>query len=130
ATDVGQAIIQNAGDSKIGVVVHAEHFSVHATDDDHVLWNNYYEYQFSQHDAIDFYITATDLQNEILTAQFEHYLGVKPRVVTIPVGSVHELKYPDKKRRPYSMISASRLASEKHIDWLVRAAIIAKQSVP
>ncbi|KIR10347.1 glycosyl transferase family 4, partial [Staphylococcus gallinarum] len=39
ATDVGQAIIQNAGDSKIGVVVHAEHFSVHATDDDHVLWN-------------------------------------------------------------------------------------------
>lgn len=130
ATKVGQAILQNTGDSKVGVVVHAEHFSVNATDDDHILWNNYYEYQFGNHANIDFYITATDLQNDILSAQFEKYLGASPKVVTIPVGSVHELKYPTKKRRPYSMISASRLASEKHIDWLVRAAIIAKASVP
>ncbi|MDO5376310.1 MAG: accessory Sec system glycosyltransferase GtfA [Staphylococcus rostri] len=130
ATEVGQAILQNAGDSKVGVVVHAEHFSEHATDDDHILWNNYYEYQFEQHAEIDFYITATDRQNEILTAQFQKYNGVTPKIVTIPVGSVHELKYPEKKRRPYSMISASRLASEKHIDWLVRAAILAKKSVP
>ncbi|UXR71769.1 MULTISPECIES: accessory Sec system glycosyltransferase GtfA [unclassified Staphylococcus] len=130
ASAVGQAILQNKGDAKVGVVVHAEHFSVNATDEDHVLWNNYYEYQFAQHDEIDFYITATDLQNQILTEQFNKYLNVKPRVVTIPVGSVHELKYPKTKRRPYSMISASRLASEKHIDWLVRAAIIAKKSVP
>lgn len=130
ATEVGQAILQNSGDSKVGVVVHAEHFSENATDDDHILWNNYYEYQFEQHREIDFYITATDRQNDILTAQFQKYNGVTPKIVTIPVGSVHELKEPEKKRHPYSMISASRLASEKHIDWLVRAAIIAKQSVP
>ncbi|MBV6534215.1 glycosyltransferase, partial [Ursidibacter maritimus] len=30
----------------------------------------------------------------------------------------------------YSMVTASRLASEKHIDWLVRAAAIAKKDVP
>ncbi|KIX90244.1 glycosyl transferase family 4 [Staphylococcus microti] len=130
STDVGQVILQNKGNSKVGVVVHAEHFSEHATDEDHVLWNNYYEYTFGQHAEIDFYITATDLQNQILTEQFAKYLGATPKIVTIPVGSLHELKYPVKKRRPYSMITASRLASEKHIDWLVRAVIRAKQEVP
>ncbi len=28
------------------------------------------------------------------------------------------------------MISASRLANEKHIDWLVKAVIVAKRQVP
>ncbi|MCS4487338.1 accessory Sec system glycosyltransferase GtfA [Staphylococcus americanisciuri] len=130
ATDVGQAILQNAGEGKIGVVVHAEHFSEHAMDEYHILWNNYYEYQFENHKEIDFFITATDRQNEILTAQFRKYYDATPRIVTIPVGSVHELKHPKTQRRPYAMISASRLATEKHVDWLVRAAIIAKRSVP
>lgn len=130
STDVGQIFLEHKGDSKMGVVVHAEHFSVHATDDDYILWNNYYEYTFAQHAEIDFYITATELQNQILSGQFEKYLGATPKITTIPVGSLHELKYPDKKRRPYSLITASRLASEKHLDWLVRAVVIAKQSLP
>lgn len=67
ASEIGQALIQHKGDSKMGVVVHAEHFSEHATDDQHVLWNNFYEYQFMQADEVDFYITATQLQNDILT---------------------------------------------------------------
>lgn len=129
ASEIGQALIQHKGDSKMGVVVHAEHFSEHATDDQHVLWNNFYEYQFMQADEIDFYITATQLQNDILTQQFHKYFQKTPRIFTIPVGSIHALKQP-KTRRPYSMISASRLANEKHIDWLVRAAIIAKEEVP
>ncbi|AVQ34055.1 accessory Sec system glycosyltransferase GtfA [Staphylococcus muscae] len=130
STDVGQAILQNKGDSKVGIVVHAEHFSEHATDDDHILWNNYYEYPFAQHTEIDFYITATERQNQILTAQFKQYLNAEPKIVTIPVGSLPELRYPDKKRAPYTLITASRLASEKHIDWLIRAVVIAKQSLP
>ncbi|MGV3223914.1 accessory Sec system glycosyltransferase GtfA [Staphylococcus hyicus] len=130
ASEVGQALVQHKGQSKMGVVVHAEHFSQHATDEHHVLWNNYYEYQFMQANEIDFYITATQLQNDILTAQFKKYHHRTPKVYTIPVGSIHELKKPKRKRQPYSMISASRLANEKHIDWLVRAAIIAKKEVP
>ena len=71
ATDVGQAILQNKGDSKVGVVVHAEHYSMNSTDDTHILWNNYYEYQFENAKYIDFFITATDLQNKILNEQFK-----------------------------------------------------------
>ncbi|QHW36139.1 accessory Sec system glycosyltransferase GtfA [Staphylococcus ursi] len=130
ATEVGQAMLQNSGESRVGVVVHAEHFSENATDDHHILWNNYYEYQFTNHQEIDFYITATDRQNQILASQFKKYLNATPKIYTIPVGSLEVLKHPKRKRKPFSIITASRLASEKHIDWLVRAAISAKKEVP
>lgn len=130
ASKVGQAMMQNQGEAKGGVVVHAEHFSENSTDDDYILWNNYYEYQFMNVNEIDFYITATERQTEILRAQFKKYLNAEPKIFTIPVGSLDKLTKPKEKRRPYSMITASRLASEKHIDWLVRAAAIAKKEVP
>lgn len=130
ATKIGQAVLQHKGPSKIGVVVHAEHFSNNIMNDSHILWNNYYEYQFSNAKNIDFFITATDLQNEILSAQFQKYKGFQPNIYTIPVGSLASLQQPKTERKPYSIITASRLASEKNIDWLVRAVIRAKQTVP
>lgn len=130
ATHIGQAVLQNKGNSHVGVVIHAEHFSENSTNDMHILWNNYYEYQFSNAKEIDFFITATELQEQILREQFEKYYNFIPRIRTIPVGFLEELKYPKHCRKPYSMISASRLASEKHVDWLVLAAIKAKTYIP
>lgn len=130
ATQIGQSVLQNKGDSKVGVVVHAEHFSKSIMNDTHILWNNYYEYQFSNARNIDFFITATDIQNDLLRQQFKKYTSYVPRVRTIPVGSLDALKRPKRKRKPYTMITASRLASEKHVDWIVRAAIKAKQEIP
>ncbi|RAI78915.1 accessory Sec system glycosyltransferase GtfA [Macrococcoides goetzii] len=130
STNIGQTVLENKGDSKVGVVVHAEHFSKNAVTDDTILWNNYYEYQFAQADAVDFFITATDRQNEILSAQFKQYTKHTPRIRTIPVGALDKLTKPKSKRRPYSVVSASRLANEKHIDWLTRAVIKAKKELP
>ncbi|MBM0868230.1 accessory Sec system glycosylation protein GtfA [Staphylococcus auricularis] len=130
STDVAQSVLQHKGDSQLGVVVHAEHYSENATNEEHVLWNNYYEYQFNNADEFDFFITATERQNQIMREQFEQYYGYVPPIYTIPVGSLHQLTKPKAERKPYSMVSASRLASEKHIDWLVRAAILAKKEVP
>lgn len=130
ATKIGQAVLQHKGPSKIGVVVHAEHFSNNIMNDSYILWNNYYEYQFSNAKDIDFFITATDLQNKILRAQFQKYKGFQPNIYTIAVGSLASLQQPQNSRQPYAIITASRLASEKHIDWLVRAVIKAKQIVP
>ncbi|MCR4695494.1 MAG: accessory Sec system glycosyltransferase GtfA [Pseudobutyrivibrio sp.] len=129
-TDVGQAILMNAGDARVGVVIHADHYSEGATDQDYILWNNYYEYPFSQYKHIDFYIASTDAQRELLNYQFEKYLGVKPNVVTIPVGSIDERIYPDRERKNHSLITASRLADEKHIDWIISAVVGAKEAVP
>ena len=52
------------------------------------------------------------------------------RFVTIPVGSVDELTKPQESRKPFSLITASRLAKEKHIDWLVKAVIEAHKELP
>ena len=52
--------------------------------------------------------------------------------MAIPVGSLERLRQPDNAigRKPFSLITASRLAAEKHIDWLVSAVILAKEEVP
>lgn len=129
-TGIGQAIIQNAFPAKIGSVIHADHFNESGTDESHVLWNNYYEYIFSQHKHIDFYVTATSAQNCVLAEQFKQYMDAEPKIMTIPVGSLDELKIPELPRRKHALITASRLAKEKHIDWLVEAVVEARKKIP
>ena len=128
-TGIGQAILRNAGPAKVGIVIHADHYSEGNSDDVNILWNNYYEYAFSQYNKIDFYLASTDAQNRLLREQFEKYIGVTPNVVTIPVGGLNELKY-SSSRKPHSLITASRLATEKHVDWLVEAVAMARKHVP
>lgn len=127
---VGQAILQNVGEARVGIAIHADHFSEGNTDDDYILWNNYYEYSFAMNRHISFYIVSTDDQNKLLRKQFKKYGGVAPKICTIPVGGLDELKYPMTNRRPYSVLTASRLASEKHIDWIVQAVVKAREKVP
>ena len=130
ATGIGQTIMQNAGPARVGIVIHADHFSEGGTDERHILWNNFYEYAFSQHRHVKFYVTATDAQNRLLRRHFKKYLGVSPKVATVPVGSLDRLRYPEKNRKRHSLITASRLANEKHVDWLVEAVAAARKQVP
>jgi accessory Sec system glycosylation protein GtfA len=129
-TGQGQAILENTGDARVGIVIHADHFSEGATDEDNILWNNYYEYAFSMHKHIDFYVTATESQRQLLLEQFDKYMGVKPNIYTIPVGSLAELKRPETPRKKHSLITASRLATEKHVDWMIAAVVEARKSIP
>ena len=127
-TGIGQLVFEEAQAARLGVVVHAEHFSVNQTDDNYILWNNYYEYQFTNADKVDFFIVATDRQKEILAEQFAKYTNHRPAIYTIPVGSLASLPQ-NENRKPFSMITASRLATEKHIDWLIRAVVCAKKEL-
>lgn len=130
ATGIGQAIMQNASPAKIGIVIHADHFSEGGTDERNILWNNYYEYAFNQYKHVKFFVVSTDTQNQLLKEQFKKYKGINPKIVTIPVGSLDELKKPKKKRKKHAMITASRLADEKHVDWLIEAVVAAREQVP
>ncbi len=129
ATEIGQAVLRNHGPARIGSVVHAEHYSEGSAAKRDILWNNYYEYEFSNAEKLDFFIASTDVQNRIMQQQFRQYYGKNPRIVTIPVGSLDELKYPVNGRKRHAMITASRLASEKHVDWLVMAAVKARTQI-
>ncbi|MBP3880476.1 MAG: accessory Sec system glycosyltransferase GtfA, partial [Lachnospiraceae bacterium] len=130
ATEIGQAVLHEHGKAKIGSVVHAEHYSENNVTEHTILWNNYYEFEFTHADRLDFFITSTDAQNRILAEQMKKYQGMTPRIVTIPVGSIDTLKRPASERKRHSLITASRLASEKHIDWLISAVAKARESVP
>lgn len=130
STGTGQAVFEHVRPAKLAVVVHAEHFSENAMTDQTILWNNYYEYQFTNADKVDVFINSTDKQSELLAQQFTRYTKHQPRIETIPVGSIDELKYPTGERKPYSILTASRLAGEKHVDWLVKAVVLAKKTLP
>lgn len=126
----GQLIFEHHLPAKLVIVVHADHYDYHNTDNQNILWNNFYEYQFTHTDDVDAFVVATDKQNQLLTKQQKKYQHKDVNVVTIPVGNLKELKKPTQPRKAHSMITASRLADEKHIDWLVRATAIAHKQVP
>lgn len=130
ATGMGQAVFMHHRPARLGVVIHAEHYSENMTDDQYILWNNYYEYQFDNASEVDFFITATERQKELLAEHFAKYRHEKPQIVAIPVGSLAKLNHPKGARRPYSLITASRLAAEKHIDRLIEAVVKAKATLP
>ena len=129
-TDIGQAILMAVKPARVGIIIHADHFSEHSTTEDYILWNNYYEYAFAMTRHIDFYVCATEAQRKLVMEQFQKYSGRTPNVVTIPVGSTPALLYPVEERKPHSLITASRLASEKHVDWLVEATAMVHEQVP
>ncbi|WP_303977205.1 accessory Sec system glycosyltransferase GtfA [Streptococcus danieliae] len=130
ASGIGQAVFAHKGPAKLVVVIHAEHYNAKGTDDYNVLWNNYYEYQFTNAHLVDAFITSTEKQKEVLEQQFKTYSQHQPRITAIPVGSLSQLRQPQGPRQPYSLMTSSRLASEKHIDWLVAAVVEAKKTLP
>ena len=130
-TDIGQPIFANKGAAKLAVIVHADHFSENPAEQDYILWNNYYEYQFEYAEEVDYIINSTDAQTELLKEQFAQYTDIKPKeVLTIPVGSLDQLRRPEGPRKPFALMTASRLASEKLIDWLIHSVLKAHEQFP
>ncbi|MDR2975946.1 MAG: glycosyltransferase [Streptococcaceae bacterium] len=130
-TDIGAELLRHKNGAKYAVVVHAEHFSARMTDENWVLWNNYYEYVFTNYQFIDYFIVSTDKQKERLSAQFGIYGHPDSKILTIPVGTVAALSDGSQvEANKYKFLTASRLANEKHIDVLVKAVAEAKKSLP
>ena len=124
-TDIGQPIFANKGAAKLAVIVHADHFSENPAEKEYILWNNYYEYQFEYAEEVDYIINSTDAQTELLKEQFAQYTDIKPKnILTIPVGSLDQLRRPEGQRKPFG------LASEKHIDWLIHSVVKAHEQLP
>lgn len=128
STGIGPAVIKSKSEAKIGVIIHAEHFSSNVTTDKNILWNNFYEYQFKNAKFFDFFVCPTDIQKKLIEEQFKKYKKGPITVYTIPVGSIDECKL-GSERVAKSLITASRLAEEKHLDWLIEAVIDAKKVI-
>lgn len=126
----GQLLFEHHDPAKLVIVVHADHFDKHFTNKQHILWNNFYEYQFMNSEDVDCFIVSTDKQQAKLQEQLKHYEHSTPQIVTLPVGSLKRLTKPAAPRKEKALITASRLAPEKHVDWLAKAVVKAHEQVP
>ncbi|USS90018.1 glycosyltransferase [Fructilactobacillus carniphilus] len=106
--------------SKIIYIVHADQLS-DRDDPKYPLWNDHYEYMLERLHAVDKAVTATKLQRDDMLIDDP---TAKDIVVAIPVGGIRDGATKQKRRRahsPFRLITASRLAAEKHIDIAIKA---------
>lgn len=104
---------------KLVEIVHADHLA-DRDDPKAPFWNNYYEYALTHMDLIDRMVVATELQRKDLLIDFPDR---GKEIVTIPVGGVDdEIKQvKGTPHKEFKLVTISRLASEKHIDLIVKA---------
>lgn len=131
ALDVIDAIYPMIGNHRLYSVVHAEHYDLKQVDDGVLLWNNHYENVLTRPDMIDALIVSTRRQKEVLEAQLASVKSPAGdfTVVCIPVGCVDHIAA-QPQYDPLALVTASRLADEKHIDVLIRATAVARQALP
>ena len=131
-TGIGQAVFEEAQKAHLAVVVHAEHYSENASNEDYLLWEQLlWSISLQMRTRSIALSVSTDRQKEVLEGQFARYSQHRPRIVTIPVGSIDQLTEPARERKaPFLSLLLRRLAKEKHIDWLVKAVIQAHQVLP
>lgn len=125
-----QPILKFKGESKVGAIIHQEHYLNNYITEDYIQWNNIVQYQLSHANLLDFIITSTNAQKDILQKQLKKYFNYDTRVVSISAGNITELKYPEKERRKNSFVTVSRLSNDKKIDWIIKAVVKAKKQIP
>lgn len=125
------ALLKHTHGATIAVVIHAEHFNAKRIYDDYLLWNNFYEYVFTNHQLIDYYITSTERQKQVLEQQMKKIHGEKffSTIIAIPVGYVAQQE-PVSKDQKFKLLTVSRLADEKHIDLIIEAVVQMKKKYP
>lgn len=129
-TEIGQPILRNCKEAALVCVIHAEHYSAASTTEEEILWNNFYEYSFAQTERFAAYVASTKVQADVLRKQYLQYRGFTPLIAEVPVGNLDQLRYPQQSRRVHALCTASRLAGEKHLDYLILAAGLAHQNIP
>lgn len=122
---------QKSIDCHIVEVIHADHLSDRA-EPSAPLWNNYYEYLLTHLDQVDRVIVATELQRQDFLIDFPN---LDKKFVTIPVGGIRnkenaKLDLSAFKKKPTKFITASRLASEKHVDLIIQAFVTVHENYP
>jgi len=130
AVDVIDGIYPVVGDHRLFSVVHAEHFDLRQADDGVLLWNNHYENVFTRPDLVDGLIVATTRQQQALHNQLAAQ-GPAARIPVVPIPpGVARPQPPSPQYDRLALVTASRLADEKHIDILIRAVAAAREVLP
>ena len=129
-TGIGQVVFEEAQAAHLAVVVHAEHYSENATNEDYILGIITTTISLLMQIRLISLLYQLIDREKFCKSNLTNTPSTNQKVVTIPVGSIDSLTESNQGRKPFSLITASRLAKEKHIDWLVKAVIEARKEIP
>lgn len=129
-SEFAQPLFTHANNAKIITFLHAGHYAEKGEASEYLYFNYEYYYWLNYSDKINTIIVSTEEQKkELIQKMKEHHCHI-PTIKNIPANGLEQLFYPSKKRRPYSLVTASRLDQRKKIDWIIRSVIIAHHKHP
>ncbi len=125
-----QPLFQFGNRARFIAVLHADHYFEKGEYTSWLYLNGDYYYWFKYSGKIDTMVVSTDEQKEALTEKLREYNCDIPKIKVIPAGGVNCLRYPEKGRRSFSLLSVSRLHECKRIDWVIWGVIEAHRRNP
>ncbi len=93
----------------------------------HLYFNWAYLYWIKYSEKIDTMVVSTQEQKKELIEKLQEYKRSVPNVEVIPVAGIDKLRYPERERKRYSLITVSRINRRKKIDWIIRSVVRAHQ---
>lgn len=109
--------------ARVIAVMHAGHYFEAGESAYTINFNQDYNYLFKYLDMIDNIVVSTQQQKEELTEKILEYQWNTTDIKIIPAGFAEQLRYPDRGRKPYSMLSVSRIQWHKKIHWLIESVV-------
>ena len=122
--DFARPLLENVAPSKLAMVFHSEH----EFENGHLNYEYYYVFKYAK--RFDYFITATDLQKEVLEQTLAEQGCQGIPIYSIPVGHLEELTESLGDRPPFSVLTASRLDPRKRIDLAIRVVAQAHEQLP
>lgn len=128
--DYVQPLFQSNTKAKIIVFFHSGHFYEPGEDPGAIYINNEYFGWFQYSNKIDMMIVSTEEQKKDLEDKLKEFRCAIPRIEAVPVNGLEKIRYTTDERRKKSLLTVSRLAPRKKIDWLIRSVIEAHKCIP
>ena len=125
--DYVQPLFQERHGARMIAVMHAGHYFEKGESAYTVNFNQDYNYLMRYTGMIDCIVVSTQQQKEELAEKLREYGRSVPEIRVILAGGADKLRYPDGERKPYSILSVSRIQGHKRIHWIIQSVIRAHQ---
>ena len=125
--DYVQPLYQGKHGARIIAVMHAGHYFKKGESAYTINFNQDYNYLIRYSAMTDMIVVSTQQQKNELAEKLSEYNRAVPDIQIIPAGGVDRMHYPDGERKPYSILSVSRIQTHKRIHWIIEAVVKAHQ---
>jgi len=116
--------------AKIVVFFHSRHYVEEGEAPEFLYLNPAYYCWINNSQLVNTIIVSTDAQKQDIIRLMQSYSCHVPNVEVIPASGISTLLYPDEPRKPFSLLTVSRLTATKKIDLAIKSVIAAHKINP